>query len=126
VGADVNNARLTEIDIRDGVAPPTTTVPAAPTGTGLDGVGMVDTPGTGEADIDPGALLEAGPAGTEAGGTEAGRETGGLERCAVEACPVVQAAVRIATSTSRVAGTRTPATRRPAVCVLAALRWRDI
>ncbi|HTC68460.1 MAG TPA: hypothetical protein VK662_02730 [Acidothermaceae bacterium] len=122
----MNSARLTEIDIRDGVAPPTTTVVAAPAGTTLEGAGSALDP-LAPGEDDPGAVLEAGAGDTEAGKAGAGTEergaAGGLECCAVEACPVVHAAAR---SNTTAAATGTPATRRPAICVLAALRWQDI
>jgi hypothetical protein len=51
----VKSARLTDIESRAGVAPPTTTVPTAPTGADGEGTGL-DAIGDGEV----GGLLGAG------------------------------------------------------------------
>jgi hypothetical protein len=84
VGAEPKSAWLTEIDIRAGVAPPTTTVPRTPGGADAGGL---DTGGA-----DTGAVLDAG---LDAGAEATGLDGGGLNACglltpgnALDACAV--------------------------------------
>lgn len=84
VGAEPKSAWLTEIDIRAGVAPPTTTVPRTPGGADAGGLDAGGDTGGGDA----GAELDAG--------TDAARlDDGGLNACglltpgnALDACAV--------------------------------------
>jgi hypothetical protein len=74
VGADVKSAWLTEIDIRAGVAPPTTTVPRTPEATAAGGL---DTGGGETSGEDTGGELDTG---LDAGG-EPGLAGGRLNTC---------------------------------------------
>jgi hypothetical protein len=82
VGADVKRAWLTDIDIRAGVAPPTTTVPRTPEAAGGLETGGDDTGGDDTGGDDTGGALASGPLGTglDAGG-DPGRDGGRLNAC---------------------------------------------
>lgn len=69
MGAELKSARLTEIDIRAGVAPSTTTVPRTPEATAAGGL---DTGGE--------------ESGAEEAGLDAGAEGAGLEGGRLNAC----------------------------------------
>lgn len=127
VGAPLKSASLTEIDIRAGVAPPTTTVPRTP-----EAAGGLDTGGE-----DTGAGLDTG---VDAGAEDAGLAGGGLKACglltpagngldadsvgewsAFDAC-VVQALARSTRSPAAARGTVArgedigPSMRQPQLC----------
>jgi hypothetical protein len=71
----VKSAWLTDIDIRAGVAPPTTTVPWTPDATAA---GWLDTGGEEAGGDDTGAALETG---LDAGGEDPGLDGGRLNCC---------------------------------------------